>query len=214
MRAYQLEALLYRPAGEIIAENVSEADYLSQYMDHFAEWVRGYVIKTSPIQRYHDKLTGYLYVLLQTYLAYRPIGEVLKEPFVVRLSPDVIREPDVMLILNEHKARILPTMVKGAADLCIEVVSPESVERDRVEKLYEYQKGGVTEYWVIDPPQQEALFYRMNANGTYDQQSPQAYYETPLLPGLRLHIPTLWADDLPLPPAIVKTIAAMLGESI
>jgi Uma2 family endonuclease len=39
----------------------------------------------------------------------------------------------------------------GPADLAIEVISDESVARDRSDKFYEYQEGGVREYWIIDP---------------------------------------------------------------
>ena len=211
----QVETLLYFPAGEIVAENLTEQQFMEQYIDHHAEWVRGYVIKMSPVQAYHDRMNRYLEFLLSTYLAYRPIGVLFQDPFVMRLRPDVIREPDLMVVLNEHKARLLPTMVKGAADLCIEVVSPESSERDRVEKLYEYQKGGVREYWIIDPPKQEALFYRLNANKTYDRITPEPadVYESAVLPGLKLNIPTLWAETLPGPTQIVKTVAEMLGET-
>jgi Uma2 family endonuclease len=39
----------------------------------------------------------------------------------------------------------------GAADIVIELVSPESVHRDYGEKLYEYEQAGVPGYWIIDP---------------------------------------------------------------
>ena len=40
--------------------------------------------------------------------------------------------------------------MNGAADICIEVISPESVIRDRGEKFEEYERGGVGEYWIFD----------------------------------------------------------------
>ena len=53
------------------------------------------------------------------------------------------------------------TFLDGPADLVIEVISDDSVTRDRVEKFDEYLEAGVREYWVIDPRpgQQRALFY-------------------------------------------------------
>lgn len=49
----------------------------------------------------------------------------------------------------------------------IEIVSPESRERDRVEKFYEYERGGVREYWILDPEEKRAEFYRLGEDGKY-----------------------------------------------
>ena len=53
----------------------------------------------------------------------------------------------------------------GAADLCVEVVSPESVTRDCREKLTEYEQAGVREYWLIDPFRTQARFHRLTDHG-------------------------------------------------
>jgi Uma2 family endonuclease len=102
----------------------------------------------------------------------------------------------------------------GPADICIEVVSEESVERDYGTKLMEYEAGGVLEYWLFDPIRKRALFNRLNADKVYDLVSPDAdgYYETPLLPGLKLHIPTLWEEPLPDFFAIAEIVKKMLNE--
>jgi Uma2 family endonuclease len=54
-------------------------------------------------------------------------------------------------------------------ELVVEVVSPESVDRDRGEKFYEYQEVGVREYWVIDPRPGKARadFWVRDAGGRY-----------------------------------------------
>jgi Uma2 family endonuclease len=38
-----------------------------------------------------------------------------------------------------------------AGDLVVEVVTEESADRDRVEKVAEYAACGVPEYWLVDP---------------------------------------------------------------
>ncbi|MGN6358954.1 MAG: Uma2 family endonuclease, partial [Thermomicrobiales bacterium] len=40
------------------------------------------------------------------------------------------------------------------ADLVVEIVSPDTPERDHVEKREDYAVAGVTEYWIVDPRQQ------------------------------------------------------------
>ncbi len=47
--------------------------------------------------------------------------------------------------------KLLKELGIGMADLVIEVVSDDSVARDRADKFYEYQTAGIQEYWIIDP---------------------------------------------------------------
>lgn len=68
------------------------------------------------------------------------------------LTPDgPVREPDVLFVAGEHAARIDAKVLKGPADLVVEVIAEDSVQRDRGDKFYEYQQAGVREYWVVDP---------------------------------------------------------------
>ncbi len=101
----------------------------------------------------------------------------------------------------------------GPADICIEVVSPESVARDYGEKFAEYEKAGVREYWIIDPIRQRCQFNRLDAAGIYAAISPDdtGHYYAPLLPKLALHVPTLWKDELPDLLTIVQEVQAMFG---
>lgn len=72
-----------------------------------------------------------------------------------------IREPDVMVMLNEHHNRI-QNQCWGPPDLAVEVLSPGTRETDRTEKLVEYAQAGVHEYWIVDPhfPNQRAVSSR------------------------------------------------------
>lgn len=101
----------------------------------------------------------------------------------------------------------------GAADLCIEVVSVDSVERDHGEKFAEYERGGVGEYWIVDPLRNECRFYRLNSQNVYMRtvEDADGIYQTPLLPGLRLSVPTLWQVELPGPITIAEQVRAMLS---
>jgi Uma2 family endonuclease len=201
------------PYGEIIAVDVSFDDYMELYAEHHCEWVRGYVIKMSPIQLPHVKLTMYLQSLLQAYFALSPIGVVLPEPFVMRVDRTKSgREPDLQVILKTNPGQLTNTAMIGPADLVIEVISPESVGRDYGEKYLEYEQGGVSEYWVLDPLRKESRFFRLGDDGHYHSHNPDAdgNYTTPLLPKLVLHVPTLWQDELPNYFAIGDAVKAMV----
>lgn len=200
--------------GEIIATNVSEAEYMEKYAAHYCEWVNGVVIKMSPASLRHNEIIAYLYMLLKTYFRGKPLGKVVPSPFVMRLGESERREPDLLVVLKSNPHELTNTEMKGPADICVEVVSQESIERDRGEKFALYEKHGVREYWIIDPLRDEALFYRLNAEGTYEPQAldGQMNYMTPLLPDFALHSPALWQSELPDASEISLAVQAMLSR--
>jgi Uma2 family endonuclease len=205
----------YPPEVQIIATDVSWETYMALYAGDGCECVEGVVIKVSPIHIAHDELTIFLRFLLAAYFELHPIGQARNTPFVMRLPHQLRygREPDVMVILNTNPGSLQNTYMDGAADICIEVVSPGTETIDYTDKLSEYEKGGVTEYWTIDPLQQECHFYRLTSDGTYTllREDEDGQYHTELLPGLMLHTPTLWQPRLPQPGEIVTLVRQMLN---
>src|SRR4051794_9315190 len=125
-----------------------------------AEWVDGEIIEMSPTNLEHQDLCGFLQILLRIFVERLRLGRVYQAPFLMRLSlrPSG-REPDLMFIANEHLDRLTPTYLDGAADLVVEIVSPESTVRDRRDKLHEYEAAKIPEYWLLDQPRREAYFY-------------------------------------------------------
>jgi Uma2 family endonuclease len=200
------------PAGEIIAQNVSEEDYLAKYADAHCEWVEGYVIRMSPTKR-HQHLLTFLDNCFQVYFLINPIGEFLRETFLMRVAKSY-RKPDLFIVLKENAPQLSETMMQGAADICIEIVSPESVTRDYGDKLTEYETAGVREYWVIDPLHEQAIFYRLQENGHYlaIALDSDENYTTPLLPKFYVHVPTLWQEALPNILEVAELVKAMWQE--
>ncbi len=193
---------------------------LETYLEHYAargfEWVEGTLVDMSPVVEEHDELFQYLIGLFNVYLGLRTVGKIRVAPFTLYLptSPNRRREPDIMFIRSEHQDRLQHSMVSGAPDIIIEIVSAESVERDYVDKFDEYEAGGVPEYWIIDPTRQRTRFHRLGDGGKYNLIAPDAEgnYQTPLLPDLRVHVPTLWAAPLPNLIDTVRTVEAMLSK--
>ncbi len=197
-------------AGEIIATDVSLEDYMAHYAAQHCEWIEGAVIRMAPATLEHNDLLYYLYNLFSAYFELKPLGRVVGQPFVMRTEafPNRRREPDLLIVLDSNPSELKDTYLDGPADICIEIVSSESAKRDHGEKFIEYEQGGVPEYWIIDPLRQEARLYRLNEAGVYTRQSEDGndYYQTPALPGLLLHVPTLWQDKLPGPVATAQFI--------
>ena len=76
-------------------------------------------------------------------------------------------KPDLLYIANDHRARLKSSYLDGPADFVIEIISEESVSRDRVDKFYEYQDIGVREYLIVDPREgkQRVDYYWLDAGG-------------------------------------------------
>jgi|SRR5579884_1491899 len=168
--------------------------------DRPAEWVNGKVVHMAPVSDEHNALTYFLIRFIGEFVETYQVGVIRHEPFQMKTGPSLSgREPDIFFVANENLSRLKKNHMDGPADLVVEIVSPESQERDRVEKYQEYQQGGVREYWLIDPERQEAIFYRRNAQGTYEPGPirEDGIYESAVLPGLRLRVSWLWQHPLP-----------------
>lgn len=134
--------------------------------DTLAEWVGGDVVMTSPASFEHQQIVRLLVSTMGTFVETHQLGVVLSAPFQMKVG-DRGREPDILFVRNEHRERLKPTFLDGPADLVVEVVSPESVSRDRGDKFIEYEGAGVEEYWLIDPRRKIAEFYRLDEQNRY-----------------------------------------------
>lgn len=169
--------------------------------DTWAEWVNGEVIILTPASYRHQNLAGFLTSLLRFYAESRELGMVCSAPFQMKTGADLPgREPDLLFIAREHLDRVKDTFVDGPADLVVEIISPDSRARDRGEKFYEYEQGGVREYWLLDPLRQQAEFYRLGDDGVYRlvQIGADGVFRSAVLDGLWLKIEWLWHEPLPL----------------
>jgi Uma2 family endonuclease len=182
------------------AETISTDEYMARYAhDHF-EWVKGAVVPMAAVSYQHTQITAYLCSLLKAYFALRSVGQVAAAPYVMQLdSTESRRAPDMQVILDTNPGILTDTAMIGPADICIEVVSEESVARDHGEKFAEYEKAGVREYWIVDPLRDTCRFNRLNEAGVYIPVGPgqDGIYETPLLAGLMLDTTILWRRELP-----------------
>jgi len=95
---------------------------------------------------------------LKNHIDKHKLGVVLTAPMDVRLRKNLIRQPDVLFIRADNKD-IIRDIVDGVPDWVAEVVSPGTKKTDEQDKLTEYAKAGVPEYWIIDPEAEEIKVY-------------------------------------------------------
>ena len=135
----------------------------------------------------HQEVLGNLHVALRNYVKSHRIGTVTLAPMDVILSDYDVLEPDLLIVLNEHRP-IIKDWVHGAPDLVIEVLSPTTQAIDRGPKLKAYARFGIPEYWIVDPEKNAVEVYRLKERS---YQPPQVLGQdeiltSPLLPGLAL----------------------------
>ena len=200
------------PAGERRLPMTYEEFQAWEDEGRHGEWVDGGVIVFMPPTDRHQAVITWLARLLGFFADPFDLGEVRVAPLEIRARPGgPAREPDLLFVAREHLDRLTPQRLAGPADLVVEVVSPDSATRDRVDKLAEYREAGVREYWILDsrPGWKQADFYQLGADGQYRAVPPGAdgYYRSAALPGFRLRPDWLWQDPLPKPLTLMKEIA-------
>jgi Uma2 family endonuclease len=182
-----------------VGESISFEDFIATVdEDARVEWVDGQVVPMSPVSERHDEISGFIYAILRGFLRRRKLGgRVVHGDFQMKLgAANSSRVPDVAYVAPEHLERLENTFVDGPADLAVEVVSPDSRTRDRVEKFREYAASGVREYWLIDPMLRTAEAYRLGADGRYvpvDLGAPPRL-TSQALPGFWIDVAWLWED--------------------
>lgn len=185
---------------QVDGSKISFEDYLIKYDGQHAEWVDGEVILGMPAADRHQDLVRFFIVTLGTFIEMKDLGIIRSSPLAMKLGNKPRgREPDILFLSKKNMKRLKPTLVDGAADLVIEIISPESRARDRGDKFYEYEAGGVNEYWLIDPERQQAEFYVLNKKGIFEFAATNAdgIYQSRVLKNLELKVEWLWQEKLP-----------------
>jgi len=200
--------------GRIVATDVPLERFYEDYEGHY-EWVEGKVVEMPAVTNRHLKLQQYFIFLFGAYFDFKPIGSAYFDPFPMHLEGISDRQPDIQVILGDNQQNLTNKYMNGAADIVIEIVSPGSAATDRGTKFEEYQRGGVPEYWIIDPQAEEALFYRLDRldeKGVFKAQAiHENVYTTDQLPGLQVNTTVFWQEELPSMLQIVQVVQDMLG---
>lgn len=192
--------------------------------DTYAEWVDGEVILLMPPRGTHQDIAFFVAMLFKVYVELTAQGRVRPAPFETFLpSRPASREPDIIVVLGENLQNLTEERFTGAPDLVVEVISEDSVRRDRVEKFLEYEREGVREYWLIDSrvghtavdvfTLEQGSFVPLDANE-------EGWLESRVLPGFRVKEAWFTSESLPdlssalnemLSPELKQKLAQKLG---
>lgn len=112
----------------------------------------------------HQRISRHLQFLLYRALELTGRAEVFDAPFDVELDRENLVQPDLVVVLAEHRDRLTPRRLVGPPDLAVEILSPSTAPQDLETKLRLYARFGVTGYWVVDPERRELVEYLLEGN--------------------------------------------------
>ena len=119
------------------------------------EVIDGVIYMMSRPNTDHMTVEGNIVTVFKNYLKgkkCRPFNEV-----DVFLSEKDNFVPDVMIVCNPDI--IEKKGIYGVPDLIVEISSPSTARRDRMEKFFKYEKYGVKEYWLVFPEEKRVEVY-------------------------------------------------------
>lgn len=76
---------------------------------------------------------------------------ILNAPIDVILADNEVRQPDLVLIHRERMNILSNRGVVGPPDLVVEILSPSTLKRDKIDKLNTYANFRIPEYWTVEP---------------------------------------------------------------
>ena len=117
------------------------------------EVLNGHLVKNPTPHIRHQFISSKVFIAAFNFIRSKNLGEILFSPVDVFLDKYNVPQPDLLFISNA-RLKIMDAsegIVVGAPDLVVEIISPSSIKRDRIDKKSIYERFGVAEYIVIDP---------------------------------------------------------------
>lgn len=161
--------------------------YLALSNDGFQyELVDGVVVLSpSPTPKHQSVLAEISYQIM-SHLKTHPLGSVFPE-VDVRLSDEIVYRPELVFIRKDRVAANWRRILQPP-DMVVEIVSPDSLRFDAETKRGDYERFGVTEFWLIDPDREDLRFHRLE-QATYKLiEAPGAFFASEAVPGFVLNL--------------------------
>jgi Uma2 family endonuclease len=166
--------------------------------DQKADLIDGVIYMASPESLEANELFLWLITVIGLYVRKRKLGNVYGSRVACRLDDKNAPEPDILFVAERNRDRLHRGGVEGPPDLAMEIVSPESVERDYDKKRRQYEHFKIPEYWIIDEYERKVTLLRLDARGKYREVAlRKGMCHSQALEGFWLDPNWLWQDPFP-----------------
>jgi excisionase family DNA binding protein len=116
------------------------------------EILEGALVKEPSPSMHHQRVSRELGYQLFTFFGdFDPEGEFFFAPLDVTLTTSNVLQPDLLFVSGARKEIMREERIDGPCDLVVEIMSPTSRRKDRLQKMEIYRKAGIPHFWLVDP---------------------------------------------------------------
>lgn len=206
---YKLEDVIRALSGNLVKEKsvpyetkptkkLTYQDYLEipEEPGYRFEILDGILIKEPSPSVIHQRASRKLQRILEDYFEkVDPEGEVFDAPLDVTPLEFNVVQPDLFYVSGEQQLIVKEDRIDGSPVLVVEILSPSSARKDRLQKMRIYQKAEVKHYWLVDPKEKTLECFALH-DGVYALVASgmeEDIVEHPNFPGLSIPLKSLWS---------------------
>lgn len=116
------------------------------------EILEGMLFKEASPNVMHQRVSRRLIRILEDYFwEVDPEGEIFDAPLDVTFHDTTVVQPDLFYVSGAQKQIVKDARIDGPPTLVVEILSPSSSRKDRMQKLRIYQAVQVLHYWLVNP---------------------------------------------------------------
>jgi excisionase family DNA binding protein len=131
------------------------------------EVLEGFLVRDPSPGFTHQRVVRELGCQLMAYFnEVDPEGEFIFAPLDVTLTDRNVVQPDLVFVSSDRLDIICEERIDGPCYLVVEVMSPASRRRDRLQKMEIYRKAGIPHYWLADTEEKTLEAYSLRG-GVY-----------------------------------------------
>ena len=184
----------YRPEPE---KKFTYRDYLElpEEPGYRYEVLEGLLVKEPSPNVMHQRVSRRLQRILEDYFWEADSGgEIFDAPLDVTFGENTVVQPDLFYVSGGQQVIVKETRIDGPPTLVVEVLSPSSRRKDRLQKLRIYQKAGVGHYWIVNPEEKtlECFALRGGVYALLAAGMEADVVEHPDFAGLSIDLKALW----------------------
>ena len=159
------------------------------------EILEGILIKEPSPNVRHQRVSRRLQRILEDYFwKIDSEGEVFNAPLDVTFHDITVVQPDLFYVSGQQKKIIKDNRVDGSPTLVVEILSPSTGRKDRLQKLLIYQKYEIQHYWLVNPEDKtiECFFLKDGICALVVAGMDEEVIEHPSFKGLAIELSNLW----------------------
>ena len=162
------------------------------------EILEGTLIKEPSPNVMHQRISRRLQRILEDYLwKIDSEGEVFDAPLDVTFNDITVVQPDIFYVSGKQKTITKETRIDGPPTLVVEILSPSTSRKDRLQKRRIYQNVGVQHYWLVSPEDKtlECFALRDGDYAVVATGMDEDVVEHPSFPDLSIPLENLWKKN-------------------